>query len=228
MPWRQSRASVSSWTLEGELRGLFQVEGDLTPPLRQAKVIGPTEGLRDLQTVEAWRAGGAETWVHVFDVVGTESTKRLIIKAFVSLGAGEGRLETLNERRSLLSARGVAVPRLYATGRGVVLEEHVPWLLRDHVRARLLTETRVVPLLVDLYLVAIAFDQLGFAPLSPFVDLRTEGTRVFVVDFGEDLGGPSTRRTSSAVSEVGPWLRSLGWRLPDAALGEALSEAESS
>lgn len=216
---------MPSWTLEGELRSLFRVEGDLTSALRQAEVIGPTEDLRELHEVESWRAGGAETWVYVFDVLGSASTKRLIIKAYVSLGAGEGRLQTLLERRSLLSSRGVSVPRLYATDRGVVLEEHIPWLLREHVRERLLTETRVVPLLVDLYRVALAFDASGFAPVSPFSDLRTDGRHAFVVDFGEDLGGPSRARRASVASEVGPWVRSLGWRLPDAVLDEAQTEA---
>src|SRR5207302_62735 len=117
----------------------------------------------------------------------------------VSLAAGAGRLDVLMERRSMLTSEGVSVPELFARGRGVLLEEHIPWLLREHVRSTTPDDEHVPRLLAELYRLAVVLDELGFAPLSPFADLRTDGARVVVVDFGEDLGGPGMRRHGEPV-----------------------------
>jgi hypothetical protein len=37
---------------------------------------------------------------------------------------------------------------------------------------------------------AAALEKHGFCPVSPFHALRTDGTHVFAVDFGQDLGPP--------------------------------------
>ena len=37
---------------------------------------------------------------------------------------------------------------------------------------------------------AAALEKHGFRPVSPFHDLRTDGTHLFAVDFGQDLGPP--------------------------------------
>lgn len=216
---------MTSWSLEGELRSLLAVDGDLTPALRRVGLLQAGWDRYELREIEAWHPGGAETYVYVFDLVAGAAIRRLIIKAFVSAAAGAGRLDVLLERRALLESEGIAVPEMYASGRGVLLEEYVPWLLRDYVRSTP-PDDRAARILVGLNRLALVLDAYGFAPLSPFADLRTDGSRVFMVDFGEDLGGPHMRsKGEPVVQQVGPWVRSLGWRLSDTVLEDALSQA---
>lgn len=177
------------WTLEGELRELTGADS-AESALRLAGVLTDAEQLSFLRAVsEGWVRGGAETYIYVFDVGSAHRVQRLILKAYVAPpGTGslvEG-LKTLLQRRQLLAQHGVAVPTLFVKGRAVWVEEFIP----EELTTALRDEGRQVPLVTDLFLVAVALDRLGFAPISPFSDLRAKGSRAVMIDFGQDIGPP--------------------------------------
>ena len=59
---------------------------------------------------------------------------------------------------------------------------------------------------------AALMDRHGFAPINPFGGLRTDGEKVYVVDFGQDLGPPGARRRRGKplLNEAKRWLAAAG------------------
>jgi hypothetical protein len=55
---------------------------------------------------------------------------------------------------------------------------------------------------------AATLEKHGFCPMAPFHGLRTDGTDVYAVDFGQDLGPPglTTKRGRRLLREAINWL----------------------
>ena len=143
-----------------------------------------------------WHRGGAETYELPFCVVPSCGVRmRFRLKACVAVSftsSLEEILESWLHRRRLLESSGVAVPVLYASGAGEVLEEEVPLSLEEQLACREVSR----PFLYGLAHLTATLVRLGFEPLDPFRDLRTRGNDVVVVDFGSDLGPPGTQEPS--------------------------------
>ena len=184
----ETMASSMSWTLERELcnlTGADSAEG----ALHVAGVLADNDRLLDLRLPKNWVRGGAETYIYIFDVVSANKTQHLILKAYVA-PPGTGSLaegvQTLMYRRKMLAEHGIAVPRIFVAGAVEWLEEFVT----EELTSALRDEKRQLALASDIFLIAVALDRLGFAPIAPFADLRAEGTRAVMIDFGQDLGPP--------------------------------------
>lgn len=181
-----------SWTLESELIRLGG-KGSVAEALVQLRLIERGESFQ-LTFQEDWRRAGAETYTCRFSVsTSGKPTKELIIKACVAYSAGgtlEGILEDWVARRKLLSEHGVRTPSLVFAGEGVIVEEYVPFPLFRFLKDSAGT-TRLC-LLRELGQLAATLVTLRFASQDPYSDLRTDGTGVFVVDFGSDLGPPGS------------------------------------
>lgn len=221
---------MSEWSLEGELRSAAQAP-DVHTALRELGVLTLEEEIEDIVPLGDWQRGGAETYIYRFDVLALPPrTIRLILKALVPHPAAEtvgAAIRSRVQRRALLAGEGVKVPRLYFAGHGSMLEEFIPhnlvecfkrweWESSDHRRFG-------VDLLVELYIYANALDRLGFAPIAPFVDLRTDGRSVFVIDYGQDLGPAfvATVRNAACWESVRDFLRRALPSVPDGAIEEA-------
>lgn len=110
----------------------------------------------------------------------------LLVKACVAFRPGSTIDQVLDEwisRRETLDEAGVSTPRLYGRGKGVLVEEFIPFSISECLGAR----PRL--LLRALAFFAGALEKCGFLPVAPYVDLRSHGSDVVAVDFGEDLGG---------------------------------------
>ncbi len=204
--------SNTPWTLESELCRLAQ-ESDIRVALCSLGLLsGPGAKFRLVEQSEKWDRGGAETYLYRFRI--EEDDKdfvEVLIKACVAFAPGGTLNEILKswvERRQILEKHGVSVPKLYYWGQGVVLEEFIPYTLRD-VLSRGAEPSQTI--LNDLTKFAAALSSLGFAPIGPFSDLRSRGDDVVVVDFGQDLGPPNVRMPTPAVfSELNSYLNSSG------------------
>lgn len=176
------------WTLEGELCELTGAD-NAEAALRVAGVLADAEQLIDLRAPDGWVRGGAETYIYVFEVVSARRVQRLILKAYVAPpGTGslvEG-LQALLQRRRLLADHGIAVPALFFTGRAVWIEEFIS----EDLTSALRDKDRQLLLATDVFLIAVALDRLGFAPIAPFADLRAKRSHAVMIDFGQDLGPP--------------------------------------
>ncbi|HVF06392.1 MAG TPA: hypothetical protein VNA20_16235 [Frankiaceae bacterium] len=97
-------------------------------------------------------------------------------------------LRANQDRRDLLQLNGIRVPIRYAAGSGCVVEEYIQFGLWEFLEDLPPASASVARLCDGLVSYAVVLDQLGFAPIDPFVDLRTDGQDVIPVDFGQDLG----------------------------------------
>src|SRR5262249_40111477 len=117
------------WSLEGELCRLANAP-DLA--IAFAKLGFAAEGtkLPTLRTVLDWQRSGAATYSFVFAILDSSNIERKYrLKACVSFAAYtslEGILQSWILRRSLLAAEDVSVPKLIASGSGLILEEEIP------------------------------------------------------------------------------------------------------
>ncbi len=149
-----------------------------------------------LKMLSPWTRGGAETYVTTFDITAGAECAPCILKACVAFAITPGGVEAILEswiaRRRLLAAHGAAVPRLYAYGRGVVLEERLPYRAQDLIAAKSATRPAV---LASLFKLTRALEQVRFQPVSILPDVMSDGERAVLVDFGQDLGDPMPAET---------------------------------
>jgi len=162
-----------------------------------------------LRIIEDWHRGGAETFIMVFTVEGPSLSKKLLLKACTPFSPAvpiEDVLAKWLRRRKFLEASGCLAPHLYGTLEGTLIEEYIPDALSDFELGRWnegLTR--------DLMHYAQVLAANGFCALSPFSDLRTDGWRVYVVDFGEDLGDPMQQSSIIDYSQIAVnWLAHKG------------------
>lgn len=157
--------------------------------LIERSIAPPTAREYDFETIRDWHRGGAETYILDFAVNGDSQegtfSSRLIAKACVKMLATVTTEEWIR-RRTALSNEGVATPTLHAMAKATILEEHIPYELGEaFARADEGTQFTLASEVVKLHETAYG---LGFSPLV-IGDLRSRGSDVVMIDFGEDLGG---------------------------------------
>lgn len=182
------------WSLEGELCKLASTEA-LDDALVKLGLLNSVEDQFKLDAGNSsWRRVGAETYVFEFDVAKADSSHRYVIKACVAYGhpSVEGILHSWIERRQLLESNGVSTPRLYGWGHGILLEEFIPYELPI-----ILAQKPVQSILQCLATTYGVVARLGFVPIELFAGLRSRGTDVVIIDFGEDLGPAGMTNTTS-------------------------------
>lgn len=157
----------------------------------------------DLCEIQNWQPGGAETYTYRFSVTYQDGNQHIqghyIFKACIAysiIRTVEDILADWLSRRRLVERAGASVPRLITSGGGLILEEFVPYSLSEALGA---FPGNALPICESLATLAGALTTLGFLPLSVFSDLRSRGTDVVAIDFGQDLGGPGQRRQDDAL-----------------------------
>lgn len=139
-----------------------------------------------ITTEQPWAMPGSESYTMQFTVSDANNDlQRFIAKACVKLPI----VPSLNDwisRRLLLGQHGIAVPRLYAVKRGILIEECIPYRLQDAYRvASPEVQASLRSQFTQIY---NRVHELGFRPISMH-DARSRGDDVVLVDFGSDLGG---------------------------------------
>jgi hypothetical protein len=177
------------WSLEGELCRLANAP-DLAIALAKLGFAADGQELPRLRTVMDWHRSGAETYSYIFAVSHSSHIERKYrLKACVSWGPNatiEGILQLWILRRSVLAAEDVSVPKLIASGSGLILEEEIP--LPVSVALQSAASEKVLAQLLN---VAAAIARLRFLPVNGFADIRSRGEDAVYVDFGSDLGPPN-------------------------------------
>ena len=207
---------MTAWTIEAELMRLSKASNPAgaIEILRLAPTISPGE-VR-LTMGAAWSRGGAETFLCHFQVTSsTGEARSYVLKAVAAYSPGgsiDRILETWVSRRHLLQQAGIISPALYYFGEGVLIEDDIPFSLAEFS----LTNSNCVNVAVQLVEYAAALESLGFNPIAPFEDLRTDGRHVIVIDFGEDLGPPhmsTAKRLPSLLEQALTWLSKHGFEV---------------
>lgn len=185
----------NEWTLTGELCRITGTTCE-AEALHALTIIPSPLTSYVLRSDSTWRRGGDETFIFRFWVSTKINQERgYIVKACVSLDIVRGIGSIINEwlqRRKILNSQGVSVPLLFYAGQGMIIEEMVPWKLRDYMADN---RDEVLALLGPLVDYTACLSSLRFAPVDGFQDLMTHGSDVVVVDFGQDLGPPGVTRS---------------------------------
>ncbi|MDD5093981.1 MAG: hypothetical protein PHV74_06340 [Dehalococcoidia bacterium] len=191
-----TRDMESSWTVEDELCRVAETTNIGQALYKFGLLNSPTTQFYLDETGSKWARGGAETYIYPFSVTPEGSGKsELLIKACVAFDGGTTIENILNgwvERRKLLAANGVFAPKLYGWGHGDVIEEFLPYSVKDVLLQSIEPPSEILDLLV---LYTASLSKLGFAAISPFHDLRSHGSDVVVVDLGQDIGPPGSMKT---------------------------------
>jgi hypothetical protein len=183
------------WTVKDELCRLAGV-GTLPEALVRVGIASECAKSVTVRQATEWRRSGAETFSTELEVIQEGRVlQTLLLKACTpALAVGVPLDSILNawlQRRNLLQSCHVATPHLYAFGNGVLLEEKIPYLLRDAIAATLPSSPQRLALISDLARFACTLSALGFVSQNAFSDLMSRGVDVVVVDFGADLGPPN-------------------------------------
>jgi hypothetical protein len=188
------RFMAKGWSLEEELCQLARAP-DLAVAFAKLGFAVDGQKLPRIRTVMDWHRSGAETYSYIFAILPSSNIERRYrLKACVSFGSNttvEGILQLWILRRSVLAAEGVTVPKLIASGSGVILEEEIPL----HV-SKALQSVSSETVLAQLLNIAAAIARLRFLPVDGLADVRSRGNDAVYVDFGSDLGAPN--RVSSS------------------------------
>lgn len=186
------KLNVLMWTIESEICKLAS-KANIRSALFQLKLLTDEDDRFELREIHEWKRLGAETYIYRFELCRNHiDVRQFILKACVAwsptLGL-ESILASWIERRKMLSAEGIATPWLVGWGEGVILEEYIPLTLREQI-----TDIRYQQsLLYQLANYAGVLARLGFLSIDAFTDLRSRGSDVVAIDFGEDLGPPHVR-----------------------------------
>lgn len=212
-----------SWTLEKELRGLVHAGSTGEALYRLGLASDPAAPPR-LKETHGWRRGGAETYLYRFKVIGAGQEHDVLLKAVTAFSTSRTLSELAEEwacRRRLLAAGGVCTPRCYFSGQALLVEQYIEEKLAHRLRRR---PANSVELTDQVFALAGVMDRLGFSPVSTFDRLRTDGERVYIVDFGQDLGPPGIkrRRGKGLLSAAKHWLTSVGSQGLDPTRAEAV------
>ena len=175
-------------------------------------ILGPCDLLISYQDISPWHRGGAETFISEFEVsfctaLGELRAIRIVAKAI----AAWGRVPDLvardwKLRQDYLQDGGINIPTYYGYWQGIFLQMYIPFSFVDYFHG-LEPHSREIwcRKLLDL---AAKIDRLGFQPIALVEDLRTDGTKLYVVDLGEDLGGAGHRAQLQATNLVTRWISS--------------------
>jgi hypothetical protein len=182
------------WSLEGELCRIANTS-DVATAVTKLGFASDGQELPRLRTVMDWHRSGAETYSYTFSISDSSNIERRYrLKACVPWGPHstiEGILQLWVQRRSMLAAEGVSVPKLIAVGSGLILEEEIP--LHVSMALQSVSSERVLAQILN---IAVAIARLRFLPINGLADVRSRGDDAVYVDFGSDLGSPN--RVSSS------------------------------
>jgi hypothetical protein len=136
-----------------------------------------------------WTRGGAETFVRVFALEAGGEIRQFIMKACTPFSPALPIDKVLTKwfsRRELFSGSGCVVPHVYGIDDGMWIEDFIPHRLDDVIEYLWAPQLRD-----DLATFTEVLQRHRFCAISPFSDLRCDGQRAVIIDFGEDLGDPN-------------------------------------
>src|SRR5262249_43409001 len=192
---------TSGWPLGAELQRLTNTTS-VAAALAKLGIIANTSADFFIETKSDWHRSGAETYAYIFDVTSASVETRLILKACVAFSPSatiDQILENWIQRRTLLRNAGVETPVLYAWGIGEILEEYIPFEVSEVLKQA--NEALRESMLIRLAEAAGCIANAGFAPVDTFSDMRSRGSDIVMIDFGEDLG-PSGISSSNNNFEI--------------------------
>ena len=190
---------MSDWSLTTELCSITKTSS-LENALFNLGLIAHENEEVSVRIDDQWMRGGSETYIFRFWIMDNHGLEKgYIMKAFVGfdLAAGvEGILHNWVTRRNILAKNGIIVPQLVTYGRGILIEELIPFHIKEMLEPS--SDFKVArQLMIEMARAAGVLSRLGFLSLDAYSDLRSHGNDVVFIDFGQDLGSPRNDATGN-------------------------------
>jgi len=185
---------MSEWTIEKEILTLSE-EKNIRSALISAKLLEIHDELVEIQEIENWRRGGAETYVYTFQLIyRVANPKKLIAKAMVAWQAALPAEQQARWQYKMndFTALGLKVPQCFLSGKSLIIEEFIEHDIRSYYQQTELKE-EFVSAVTEYGLIVI---NSGFAPVNIIGNLRTDGKQIYWIDFGTDLGDRGIKQSS--------------------------------
>ena len=161
-------------------------EKGITDWLIAKNIIPDKSDLLAYSDLTPWTRTGGETYSTVFEFSTGETTKRIIIKAIVTMFPEKSLLDW-TRRRKLLAENGIPVSNWYFASEATIYEDFYPFAAKEKVEFEALLS------------VGHKLDSLGFTTLKFIDDIRADKDgNPYFIDFGFDLGEPSKDKSTSA------------------------------
>jgi hypothetical protein len=139
-----------------------------------------------VEIIDDWQRLGSETYTMHFKLASEQGELDLIAKACIKIPCAET-FEEWQQRRRIISDAGITTPVMYDARSATVIEEYVPYSFAEaYAAGDEATREQLKARFSETYTGLIS---AGFRPMS-LHDVRSHGSDVVIVDFGEDLGGP--------------------------------------
>jgi hypothetical protein len=164
-------------------------ESNLTNAVEKLGILKPGPKSCSVLLEKPWYRAGSETYIASFLVHSEAESKHLVLKACTPSSPAipiEILLQTWIDRRKAISEKiGThLVPKLYGYGGGVLLEEYIEFSMAQALEQN--------PAYINAVIEGCErLRSLGYNASLLFHDLRSRGSDVVLIDFGEDLGRPS-------------------------------------
>lgn len=180
---REFRTSLTSTSTEGT--GMILVEA-----LRAVGVVPKNSDLLLYKDLYGWKHGGSETYIAAFVVKycdrGTSCDRSVLAKAVVVPYGVDFAAKQWIKRKNRLTKFAVSTPFIYGYFSGTFFEEFIPYDFDTYFSSS--TTTVKQSLAEELRHTAEKVMLAGFSGNFSTHNLRTDGSNVYVVDVGEDLG----------------------------------------
>ena len=179
------------WTIENELCQLADADHVSTALVSLGIIEIGDRGSFSITKQQDWYRSGSETYSFAFNVSTKHSDEPLFLKACCPSSPATSLDETFDNwkrRREIFQANHIPTPRLYSARNALFLEERIPFhLTADRCR-------KVSPAVARNFVntALSVFNRYRFSPTRPFSNLMSRGDDIVWIDFGEDLGGPSS------------------------------------
>lgn len=154
--------------------------------------------ISSIEVINTWHQGGGESYVADFLLTKADVTRHLLAKACIKFGPREAMAEWLS-RRSILQTCGVSTPELIVVDGATIVEEFIPHSLREaYAQADDENREMLKSTFID---TCQRIHSAGFRPKS-LHDVRSRGSDVVVIDYGEDLGSANSNSTEQGFSQL--------------------------
>lgn len=183
-----------AWSIEKELCKLAKKD-KLPDALSALGLISSPQEDYTISSHGSWERGGAETYIFKFSIKTNSNINKYILKACVKFSPSMSIDKIIDEwvsRRNLISSFGISTPKLFYFGDGVLIEEFIPFTLKNQLKDSFNNN-----ILYDLAYYSGILELNKFLTIAPFSDLRSRGDDLVVIDFGEDLGSPNSKKQTN-------------------------------
>jgi hypothetical protein len=149
-------------------------------------ILDAAEVLLAYKDLGAWMRTGGETYSSSFEFATEKYTKRIFLKALVTMSPEKG-LSDWKRRRKILFENGIPVSNWYSAFDAIIFEDFYPKQCIGNIDFNTLLS------------IAYKLDKLGFATLKFTDDIRSDSNNnPFFIDFGFDLGEPGDTMQTAA------------------------------